>query len=170
MVITMRNRHTLSILVTIWLMVNTYDPFYRKVWGNIEADNINADSAEGAYHVAQAVSSAVFEAMLFALTDQNDKRAVHTLDVEIKAEASTHDGKLTWTVFPMDTAAEAEPEPAAICTYSPEIERYIDRCMNAIRADTAEMLKSLAAAHFEGADGREGDGCVVIRRSATPEP
>ena len=77
---------------------------------------------------------------------------------------------LSRNVFPMDTAAEAEPEPAAICTYSPEIERYIDHCMNAIRADTAEMLKSLAAAHFEGADGREGDGCVVIRRSATPEP
>ena len=73
-------------------------------------------------------------------------------------------------IIVINTAAEAEPEPAAICTYSPEIERYIDRCMNAIRADTAEMLKSLAAAHFEGADGREGDGCVVIRRSATPEP
>ena len=166
----MRNRHTLSILVTIWLMVNTYDPFYRKVWVNIEADNIRADSAGGAYHVAQAVSSAVFEAMLFVLANPRDNHAVSTLDVEIRAEASTHAGKLARTVFPTDTAAEADPEPAAICAYSREVERYIGRCMNAIRADTAEMLKSLAAAHFEGADGREGDGCVVIRRSATPEP
>ena len=77
----MRNRHTLSILVTIWLMVNTYDPFYRKVWVNIEADNIRADSAGGAYHVAQAVSSAVFEAMLFVLANPRDNHAVSTLDV-----------------------------------------------------------------------------------------
>ena len=166
----MRNRHTLSILVTIWLMVNTYDPFYRKVWVNVEADNIRADSAGEAYHVAHAVSSAVYEAMLFVLTNRNGGGAVSTLDVEVRAEASTHAGKLTRTVFPMETAAEVDPKPAPIETYSFEIERYIDHCMNAIRADTAEMLKSLAAAHFEGADGREGDGCVVIRRSATPEP
>ena len=166
----MKNRHNLSVLLTIWLMVNTLDPFYRKVWVNIEADNIDADSAGEAYHVAHAVSSAIYEAMLFVLTNHNGGGAVQILDVEIEAEATTHTAALSRNVFPMDTAAEAEPEPAAICTYSPEIERYIDRCMNAIRADTAEMLKSLAAAHFEGADGREGDGCVVIRRSATPEP
>ena len=166
----MRNRHTLSILVTIWLMVNTYDPFYRKVWVNIEADNIRADSAGGAYHVAQAVSSAVFEAMLFVLANSRNNHAVSTLDVEVRAEASTHTATLSRTAFPMDTAVETDPEPAAICAYSREVERYIGRCMNAIRADTAEMLKSLAAAHFEGADGREGDGCVVIRRSVTSEP
>lgn len=166
----MRNRHTLSILVTIWLMVNTYDPFYRKVWVNIEADNIRADSAGGAYHVAQAVSSAVFEAMLFVLANPRDNHAVSTLDVEIRAEASTHAGKLARTVFPTDTAAEADPEPAAICAYSREVERYIGRCMNAIRADTAEMLKSLAAAHFGDTDEGEGECYVVIRRGLEAEP
>ena len=166
----MRNRHTLSILVTIWLMVNTYDPFYRKVWVNIEADNIRADSAGGAYHVAQAVSSAVFEAMLFVLVNPRDNHAVSTLDVEVRAEASTHTATLTRTVFPMGIAAETGPEPAAICAYSREVERYIGRCMNAMRADIAEMLKSLAAAHFGDTNGGEGDGCVVIRRSVTSEP
>ena len=166
----MRNRHTLSILVTIWLMVNTYDPFYRKVWVNIEADNIRADSAGGAYHVAQAVSSAVFETMLFVLANPRDNHAVSTLDVEIRAEASTHAGKLARTVFPTDTAAEADPEPAAICAYSREVERYIGRCMNAIRADTAEMLKSLAAAHFGDTDEGEGECYVVIRRGLEAEP
>ena len=166
----MRNRHTLSILVTIWLMVNTYDPFYRKVWVNIEADNIRADSAGGAYHVAQAVSSAVFEAMLFVLANSRNNHAVSTLDVEIRAEASTHAGKLARTVFPTDTAAEADPEPAAICAYSREVERYIGRCMNAIRADTAEMLKSLAAAHFGDTDEGEGECYVVIRRGLEAEP
>lgn len=166
----MRNRHTLSILVTIWLMVNTYDPFYRKVWVNIEADNICAGSAGGAYHVAQAVSSTVFEAMLFVLANPRDNHAVSTLDVEIRAEASTHAGKLARTVFPTDTAAEADPEPAAICAYSREVERYIGRCMNAIRADTAEMLKSLAASHFEDTEGGEGECYVVIRRGLEAEP
>ncbi|MBM6887956.1 hypothetical protein [Pseudoflavonifractor phocaeensis] len=166
----MRNRHTLSILVTIWLMVNTYDPFYRKVWVNIEADNIRADSAGGAYHVAQAVSSAVFEAMLFALTDQHDNRAVSTLDVEVRAEASTHTATLSRTAFPMDTAVETDPEPAAICAYSPEVERYIYRFLDDVRADISEMLKALAAAHFGDTDGGEGESYVVTRRSVTEEP
>ena len=166
----MKNRHNLSVLLTIWLMVNTLDPFYRKVWVNIEADNINADSAEASYHVAHAVSSAIYEAMLFVLANQNDKHIIRTLNVELQAEASTHAGKLTRDVFPMDTAADAEPEPAAICAYSREVERYIGRCMNAIRADTAEMLKSLAAAHFDDTAGGEGNGYVISRRGVTPGP
>ena len=166
----MRNRHTLSILVTIWLMVNTYDPFYRKVWVNIEADNINADSAEASYHVAHAVSSAVYEAMLFVLTNRNGGGAVSTLDVEVRAEASTHTATLTRAVFPMETAAEVDPEPAPIETYSVEIERYIDHCMDAMRADTAEMLKALAASHFADTDGGEGNSYAVTRRSVTEEP
>lgn len=166
----MRNRHTLSILVTIWLMVNNLDPFYREVWVTIEADNINADSAEASYHIAHAVSSVIYEAMLFALTNRHGGGAVHTLDVEIKAEANTHTATLTRAVFPMETAAEVGPEPAAICAYSPEVERYIYRFLDDVRADISEMLKALAASHFADTDGREGDGCVVIRRSATPEP
>lgn len=166
----MRNRHNLSVLVTIWLMVNTLDPFYREVWVNIEADNINADSAEESYRVTQAVESALFNAMLFVLGNHSDKNVVRTLNVEIEAKANTHEGKLARTVFLTDTAAEAAPEPAAICAYSPEVERYIYRFLDDVRADISEMLKALTTAHFEGADGREGDGCVVIRRSATPEP
>ena len=157
----MKNRHILRILATIWVIANSLDPRPRKVWVNIGADNICAGSAGGAYHVAQAVSSAVFEAMLFVLAN---------LDVEIRAEASTHAGKLARTVFPTDTAAEADPEPAAICAYSREVERYIGRCMNAIRADTAEMLKSLAASHFEDTEGGEGECYVVIRRGLEAEP
>ena len=63
----MKNRHILRILATIWVIANSLDPRPRKVWVNIEADNINADSAEASYHVAHAVSSAVYEAMLFVL-------------------------------------------------------------------------------------------------------
>ena len=166
----MKNRHNLSVLLTIWLMVNTYDPFYRKVWVNIEADNIDADSAEASYHVAHAISSAIYEAMLFVLTNHNGGGAFHTLDVEIEAEANTHTAALSRNVFPTDTAAEADPEPAAICAYSREVERYIDHCMDAMRADIAEMLKSLAAAHFEDTDGGEGENYAVARRSLTPEP
>ena len=59
----MKNRHILRILATIWVIANSLDPRPRKVWVNIGADNICAGSAGGAYHVAQAVSSAVFEAM-----------------------------------------------------------------------------------------------------------
>ena len=166
----MKNRHILRILATIWVIANSLDPRPRKVWVNIEADNINADSAEASYHVAHAVSSAVYEAMLFVLTNRNGGGAVSTLDVEVRAEASTHTATLTRAVFPMETAAEVDPEPAAIYAYSREVELYIDNLIDAMRAETAEMLKSLAAAHFEGGGGREGDGCVVIRRSATPEP
>lgn len=163
-------KHLLPMIVYIMTMVNNLDPFYREAWVTIESDNINADSAEASYHVAHAVSSAVYEAMLFVLTNRNGGGAVSTLDVEVRAEASTHTATLTRAVFPMETAAEVDPEPAAIYAYSREVELYIDNLMDAMRAETAEMLKSLAAAHFEGADGREGDGCVVIRRSATPEP
>ena len=42
--------------------------------------------------------------------------------------------------------------------------------MNAIRADTAEMLKSLAAAHFGDTDEGEGECYVVIRRGLEAEP
>ena len=70
----------------------------------------------------------------------------------------------------METAAEVDPEPAPIETYSFEIERYIDHCMDAMRADTAEMLKSLAAAHFDDTAGGEGNGYVISRRGVTPEP
>ena len=87
-------------------MVNITDPFCRKVWGNIDAANISADSLAASDHVAHTVSSAIYEAMLFALTNRHGGGAVHTLDFEIKGEASTHDGKLTRTVFPMDAAAE----------------------------------------------------------------
>ena len=166
----MKNFNILSIILRISVSANFYDPFYREVWVNIEADNINADSAEASYHVAHAVSSAIYEAMLFVLANQNDKHIIRTLNVELQAEASTHAGKLTRDVFPMDTAAEAEPEPAAICAYSREVERYIGRCMNAIRADTAEMLKSLAASHFEDTEGGEGECYVVIRRGLEAEP
>lgn len=165
----MRNRHTLSILVTIWLIVNNLGPFSRKVRVNIEADNINADSAEGAYHVAQAVTSAIFQAMLFALTNDSNEGAVRTLDLKIEAEAGTHTGKLARTVFPMDTAAETGSEPAAICAYSREVSRHIGRCMNDIHAGTAELLKILAAAYFEDTDGEEGNGYAVTRRGLPPE-
>ena len=158
-----------SVILLVFVTINDYDSFIRTVWVNIHGEDMQASATEASYHAVNAVASAIFEAMLFVLVNPRDNHAVSTLDVEIRAEASTHAGKLARTVFPTDTAAEADPEPAAICAYSREVERYIGRCMNAIRADTAEMLKSLAAAHFEGADGREGDGCVVIRRSATPE-
>ena len=166
----MRNRHNLSVLVTIWLMVNTLDPFYREVWVNIEADNISADSAKESYRVTRAVESALFNAMLFVLGNHNDMNVVRTLNVEIEAKANTHEGKLARTVFPTDTAAEAAPEPAAICAYSPEVERYIYRFLDDVRADISEMLKSLAASHFEGTDGGEGNSYAVTRRSVTEEP
>lgn len=166
----MKNRHILRILATIWVIANSLDPRPRKVWVNIEADNINADSAEASYHVAHAVSSAVYEAMLFVLTNRNGGGAVSTLDVEVRAEASTHTATLTRAVFPMETAAEVDPEPAPIETYSFEIERYIDHCMDAMRADTAEMLKALAASHFADTDGGEGNSYAVTRRSVTEEP
>ena len=166
----MKNFNILSIILHISVSANFYDPFYRKVWVNVEADNIRADSAGEAYHVAHAVSSAVYEAMLFVLTNRSGGGAVSTLDVEVRAEASTHAGKLTRTVFPMETAAEVDPEPAPIETYSIEIERYIDHCMDAMRADIAEMLKALAASHFADTDGGEGKSYAVTRRSATPEP
>lgn len=166
----MKNRHILRIFATIWVIANSLDPRPRKVWVNIEADNINADSAEASYHVAHAVSSAVYEAMLFVLTNRNGGGAVSTLDVEVRAEASTHTATLTRAVFPMETAAEVDPEPAPIETYSFEIERYIDHCMDAMRADTAEMLKALAASHFADTDGGEGNSYAVTRRSVTEEP
>ena len=166
----MKNRHILRILATIWVIANSLDPRPRKVWVNIEADNINADSAEASYHVAHAVSSAVYEAMLFVLTNRNGGGAVSTLDVEVRAEASTHTATLTRAVFPMETAAEVDPEPAAICAYSPEVERYIYRFLDDVRADISEMLKSLAASHFEGTDGGEGNSYAVTRRSVTEEP
>ena len=166
----MKNRHILRILATIWVIANSLDPRPRKVWVNIEADNINADSAEASYHVAHAVSSAVYEAMLFVLTNRNGGGAVSTLDVEVRAEASTHTATLTRAVFPMETAAEVDPEPAPIETYSFEIERYIDHCMDAMRADTAEMLKALAASHFADTDGGERNSYAVTRRSVTEEP
>lgn len=159
-----------SVILLVFVTINDYDSFIRTVWVNIHGEDMQASATEASYHAVNAVASAIFEAMLFVLVNPRDNHAVSTLDVEVRAEASTHTATLTRTVFPMGIAAETGPEPAAICAYSREVERYIGRCMNAIRADTAEMLKSLAAAHFEGADGREGDGCVVIRRSATPEP
>ena len=163
----MGNHNIISILATIFVIVNDLDPFYRKVWVDIEADNISADSAEGAYHVAQAVTRTIFQAMLFALNNDGSEGVVHTLDVEIEAEASTHDGKLTRTAFP---AAAIDPESAAIYAYSREVEIYIDNFMDAMRADVAEMLKSLAAAHFEDTDGGEGESYAVTRRSITPKP
>lgn len=166
----MRNHNIFSILATIWVIANSLDPRPRKIWVNIEADNINADSAEASYHVANAIASALYEALLFVLANPRDNHAVSTLDVEVRAEASTHTATLTRTVFPMGTAAETGPESAAICAYSREVERYIGRCMNAIRADTAEMLKSLVAAHFDDTAGGEGNGYVISRRSATTEP
>lgn len=166
----MKNRHILRILATIWVIANSLDPRPRKVWVNIEADNINADSAEASYHVAHAVSSAVYEAMLFVLTNRNGGGAVSTLDVEVRAEASTHTATLSRTAFPMDTAVETDPEPAAICAYSPEVERYIYRFLDDVRADISEMLKALAASHSEDTDGGEGNGYAVTRRSITPEP
>ena len=60
-------KHLLPMIVYIMTMVNNLDPFYREAWVTIESDNINADSAEASYHVAHAVSSAVYEAMLFVL-------------------------------------------------------------------------------------------------------
>lgn len=163
-------KHLLPMIVYIMTMVNNLDPFYREAWVTIESDNINADSAEASYHIAHAVSSVIYEAMLFALTNRHGGGAVHTLDVEIKAEANTHTATLTRAVFPMETAAEVDPEPAAIYAYSREVELYIDNLMDAMRAETAEMLKSLAAAHFGDTDGGEGNGYVVTRRSVTPEP
>ena len=166
----MRNRHTLSILVTIWLMVNTYDPFYRKVWVNIEADNIRADSAGGAYHVAQAVSSAVFEAMVFVLANPRDNHAVSTLNIDVLAESSTHVGKLARTVFPMETSSETGQESAAVVSYTFEVEEFAHRRMEEVRTDVGEMLKSLAAAHFGDTDEGEGECYVVIRRGLEAEP
>lgn len=163
-------KHFLSVIVYIMTMVNDFDPFYREIWMNIEADNISADSAKASYQVEDAVSSAMFEAMLFVLGNHSGESVVHTLDVEIEAEANTHEGKLAQTVFPMDTATEAAPEPMAIRTYSPEVARYIYHFLDDVRADIAEMLKSLAAAHFEDNDREEGDGYAVTRRSVTPEP
>ena len=166
----MKNFNILSIILRISVSANFYDPFFREVWVNVEADNICAGSAGGAYHVAQAVSSAVFEAMLFVLANSRNNHAVSTLDVEVRAEASTHTATLSRTVFPMDTAVETDPEPAAICAYSPEVERYIYRFLDDVRADISEMLKSLAASHFEGTDGGEGNSYAVTRRSVTEEP
>lgn len=166
----MSNRHKLSVLVTIWLMVNTLDPFCREVWVNIEADNISADSAKESYRVTRAVESALFNAMLFVLGNHSDKDVVRTLNVEIEAKANTHEGKLARTVFPTDTAAEADPEPAVICAYSPEVERYIYRFLDDVRADISEMLRALTTAHFEDTDGGEGNSYAVTRRSVTEEP
>ena len=166
----MKNRHILRILATIWVIANSLDPRPRKVWVNIEADNINADSAEASYHVANAIASALYEALLFVLANPRNNHAVSTLDVEVRAEASTHTETLSRTAFPMDTAVETDPEPAAICAYSPEVERYIYRFLDDVRADISEMLKALAASHSEDTDGGEGNGYAVTRRSITPEP
>ena len=163
-------KRLLPMIVYIMTMVNNLDPFYCEVWVNIEADNINADSAEESYRVTRAVESALFNAMLFVLGNHNDENVVCTLNVEIEAKANTHEGKLARTVFPTDTAAEADPEPAAICAYSPEVERYIYRFLDDVRADISEMLKALTTAHFEDTDGGEGNSYAVTRRSVTEEP
>ena len=160
----------LHMVVYIMTIVNTLDPFYRTVWVNIEADNIKADSAEESYRVTRAVESALFNAMLFVLGNHSNDNFVHTLDVEIEAKANTHEGKLARTVFPTDTAAETDPEPAALCTYSPEVEQYIYHFLDDVRADISEMLKALATAHFEDTDGGEGASYAVTRRNVTPEP
>lgn len=159
-----------SVILLVFVTINDYDSFIRTVWVNIHGEDMQASATEASYHAVNAVASAIFEAMLFVLVNPRDNHAVSTLDVEVRAEASTHAGKLARTVFPTDTAAEADPEPAAICAYSREVERYIGRCMNAIRADTAEMLKSLAAAHFGDTDEGEGECYVVIRRGLEAEP
>lgn len=159
-----------SVILLVFVTINDYDSFIRTVWVNIHGEDMQASATEASYHAVNAVASAIFEAMLFVLVNPRDNHAVSTLDVEVRAEASTHTATLTRTVFPMGIAAETGPEPAAICAYSREVERYIDHCMDAMRADIAEMLKSLAAAHFEDADGREGESYAVTRRSVTEEP
>lgn len=159
-----------SVILLVFVTINDYDSFIRTVWVNIHGEDMQASATEASYHAVNAVASAIFEAMLFVLVNPRDNHAVSTLDVEVRAEASTHAGKLTRTVFPMETAAEVDPKPAPIETYSFEIERYIDHCMDAMRADTAEMLKSLAAAHFDDTAGGEGNGYVISRRGVTPEP
>ena len=166
----MKNRHILRILATIYVITNGLDPFCREVWVDIEADNISADSAGASYHVANAIASVLYEALLFVLAHPRDNRAVSTLDVELVAEASTHTATLTRTMLPMDTAAATDSESAAICAYSPDVKSYIDNFMDAMRTDTADMLKDLAAAHFEDTDGGEGVNYAVTRRSLAPEP
>lgn len=166
----MKNFNILSIILRISVSANFYDPFIRTVWVNIHGEDTQASATGASYHAVNAVASAIFEAMLFVLANPRDNRAVSTLDVEVRAESNTHTATLTRVVFPMETAAEVDPEPAPIETYSFEIERYIDHCMDAMRTDTAEMLKSLAAAHFDDTAGGEGNGYVISRRGVTPEP
>ena len=44
----MKNFNILSIILRISVSANFYDPFFREVWVNVEADNICAGSAGGA--------------------------------------------------------------------------------------------------------------------------
>ena len=166
----MINFHFLAVILRISVTTNYYDPFLRTVWVNIHGEDMQASATEASYHVANAIASALYEALLFVLANPRNNHAVSTLDVEVRAEASTHTATLSRTAFPMDTAVETDPEPAAICAYSPEVERYIYRFLDDVRADISEMLKALAASHSEDTDGGEGNGYAVTRRSITPEP
>ena len=166
----MNNRYTFSISITIWLIVNNLDPFYRNVWVNIASDNMSADSADTSYHVAQAVSSAIYEAMLHVLTDLDGECAVRTLNVGIQNEACTHIGRLAYAVFPMNAEVEASSKPEVIHTYSPEVARYIYHFLDNMRVDIEGLLKSLAAAHFGDTHGGEGNRYAVTCRSVAEEP
>lgn len=166
----MNNFSVFSIILWVSVTINDYDSFIRTVWVNIHGEDMQASATEASYHVANAIASALYEALLFVLANPRNNHAVSTLDVEVRAEASTHTATLSRTAFPMDTAVETDPEPAAICAYSPEVERYIYRFLDDVRADISEMLKALTTAHFEDTDGGEGNGYAVTRRSLTPEP
>lgn len=160
----------LSVLIQVIVIINDLDPFARTVCVNIAADNMSADSANQSYHVAQAVSSAIYEAMLHVLTDSYGERVVRALNVEIENKACTHVGKLSYAVFPMNTEAEASSEPAVIHAYSPEVARYIYRFLDNMRVDVEGLLKSLTAAHFGSTNGGEGNRYAVTCRSVAEEP
>lgn len=162
-------RH-LSVLIQIMVIINDLDPFTRTVWVNIEGDNMSTDSTEVSYCIAQAVSSVLFEALLFVIGGRDTDDIVHSMSMEIKAETSTHTGIMTRKVFPTGTKIGTGPELTNIYTYSLDVERYIDRLMDDMRGELAGMLKAIAAAHFEDTDGGEGESYAVTRRSITPKP
>lgn len=167
---TVKNRHILSFLVSILIVANDLDPFYSETPVNIEADNMSADSAEASYHVAQAVSNTLFEALLVVIGGGNGADVVRTMDVEVNAKVGTHKAKLTRTVFPTETVTATNPKPAVVDRYSPEIAQYVHNFVDDARADVADMLKAFAAAHFEDTDGGEGSHYAIARRSTTEEP
>ena len=85
----MNNFSVFSIILWVSVTINDYDSFIRTVWVNIHGEDMQASATEASYHVANAIASALYEALLFVLANPRNNHAVSTLDVEVRAEAST---------------------------------------------------------------------------------